>query len=82
MGSTLTLEQHHEPQAPYRNGLDTSPPPSLWADSMAQLTPDQKPRAEAKTMRERVIEFFCNHADVLGFALSGIVIIATVLVTA
>jgi hypothetical protein len=48
---------------------------------MAQLTPDQEPRAEAKTMRERVIQFVCDHADVLGFALSGLVIIATVLVT-
>jgi hypothetical protein len=77
----LTLEQHHEPQTPYRNGLDASPP-QAWANDMAQLTPDQEPRAKAKTMRERVIEFFCNHADVIGFALSGLVIIATVLVTA
>jgi hypothetical protein len=49
---------------------------------MAQLNPDQEPRAKTKTMRERVIRFACNHADILGFAFSGLVIIATVLVTA
>jgi hypothetical protein len=77
----LTLEQHHEPQPTYKNGQDRSPPP-VWANDMAQLNPGQEPRAKAKTMRERVIRFVCDHADIFGFAFSGLVIIATVLVTA
>jgi hypothetical protein len=77
----LTLEQHHEPQPTYRNGRDRSPP-QVWVDEMERVEQKQQSRTRAKNLRERVIRFACDNADIFGFAFSGLVIIATVLVTA
>jgi hypothetical protein len=48
---------------------------------MERVEQKQQSRTRAKNLRERVIRFACDNADIFGFAFSGLVIIATVLVT-
>jgi hypothetical protein len=76
----LTSEHYHDPHTPYRNGLDTSP--LAWFGDMAQLTPDQEPRAETHAMGKRMVRWATQNADICGFAVGGLVFLAVVMVAA